>query len=186
MGRFPLLMRLVILLAVTDVAQAQPAADGPADNRAVGLGVPVSGVIVDMRVARGDRVKRGQILLVLDPRPFQLRLKALEATLARLRPERDERAQELQRAQELYDRTVLSDVELQQAQNAADRAAAAYQEAEIARELAALELEYSVLRAPGDGTVAGVEAGVGQVVISRCQAAVLIWFEPARAVDAVP
>jgi multidrug efflux system membrane fusion protein len=173
----PALFLLLLTLAGAVYAQGRPA-DGRTD-RAVVLGVPVSGVIGELHVAPGDQVKRGQRLLALDPRPFRLRLRAVEATVARLRPERDERARELERAQELYDRTVLSDVELQHARNAAEMAAAAYEEAESARELAALELEYSVLRAPSDGTVVGVEAAVGQVVVNRCQAAPLVWFEPA-------
>lgn len=169
----------IVLLSVAAAAYPQGSSpDAPTDG-AVGLGVPVSGVIVELGVAPGEQVKRGQPLLSLDPRPFRLRLRAVEATVARLRPARDERVRELERAQELYDRTVLSDVELQHARNAAEMAAAAYDEAESARDLAALQLEYSVLRAPSDGSVVGVEAAVGQVVVNRCQAVPLIWFEPA-------
>lgn len=170
---------LMLLLCVAAAAHAQGRSPSARTDGAVGLGVPVSGVIGELRVAPGAQVKRGQPLLSLDPRPFRLRLRAVEATVARLRPERDERARDLERAQELYDRTVLSDVELQRARNAAEMAAAAYEEAESARDLAALDLEYSVLRAPSDGSVVGVEAAVGQVVVNRCEAVPLVWFEPA-------
>jgi multidrug efflux system membrane fusion protein len=171
---------LVLLQSLAGGAGAQGRVADTHNDQAVALGVPVSGVVGELRVVTGDKVKRGQPLLALDPRPFRLRLRAVEATVARLRPERDERARDLERAQELYDRTVLSDVELQRARNAAEMAAAAYEEAESARQLAALELEYSVLRAPSDGTVVGVEAAVGQVVVNRCQAVPLVWFEPAQ------
>jgi multidrug efflux system membrane fusion protein len=172
-----------LTMMLLSVIGAQPAASLAAADpeQAVPLGIPVSGVIGEVRVAPGDRVKRGQRLISLDPRAFKLRLEGLEATVARLRPARDERARELERAQELYDRTVLSDVELQQARYAAEMAEAALQEAESARALAALDLEYSVLRAPYDGTVQRVDVGVGQVVVNRCQAMPLLWVEPSQA-----
>jgi multidrug efflux system membrane fusion protein len=167
-----------MMVSVTGMQVGQALAES-GKEQGVPLGVPVSGVVVEVRVAEGEQVKRGQRLLVLDPRPFRLRLEGLEATVRRLRPARDERLRELERAQDLYDRTVLSQVELQQAQNAADMAEAALQEAESARRLAELELEYSVLRAPRDGTVLRVHAGVGQVVVNRCEAVPLLWFEQA-------
>lgn len=179
-------MRLVAYLCVLLLALAARgglAADGagqggPQASRGTPIGVAVSGVVAEVLVSDGQRVNAGQLLLALDPRPFELKLAAARATVARLLPLRDERRRELERAEELYDRTVLSDVELQQARNAADAAEARYEEAVQLAALAELDLEYSRVRAPFAGTVRDLAVGPGSVVVSRCESAVVLRLVP--------
>lgn len=130
------------------------------------LSVPVSGVVQEVVARPGDRVQSDQVLLRLDPRPFRTRLARARANLDRATPEREEAQRELERARELYDRTVLSDHELQLARIAFAQADADQRIAEAALAQAELDLEYSVVRAPFDALVLDSHAEVGQTVIT--------------------
>lgn len=130
------------------------------------LSVPVSGVVQEVAVHPGDRVESNQVLLRLDPRPFRTRQARARAHLDRATPEREEAQRELERAQELYDRTVLSDHELQLAKIAFAQADAEQRIAEAALAQAELDLEYSVVRAPFQALVLDRHVEVGQTVIT--------------------
>jgi multidrug efflux system membrane fusion protein len=142
--------------------------------RRVELGAPVSGTVSAVPANPGDRVRRGQALVELDPRRFRARLAKAKAGLDQARLAREEAQREEERAVELYDRTVLSnrDVELARIDYAA--AKAAYETAQAALTQAELDFEYSVVRAPFEGVVVSRDAEVGQTVISTVQAATLV------------
>ena len=138
------------------------------------LSLPVSGVVSEILVKRGDHVQEGAELLKLDGRYAQARLDAAIANVARNRPGRDEAQRELDRAMELYDRTVLSDVELQQAKIDFAMKDAALQEAKAKEAEARLNLEYSTLKAPFDLIVLNNHVVVGQAVVNELSAEPLV------------
>jgi len=142
-------------------------------TRAV-LGVPVSGVIEQVPVVAGQRVRKGETLVSLDPRPFRLALQAARARVERLVPDIDEARRELARARDLYDRTVLSDHELQLAKIALARLVAERRVAEAKLAGARLEVEWSVLRAPFDGIVVEQHAVPGQSVAAELRITPLV------------
>jgi multidrug efflux system membrane fusion protein len=113
-------------------------------------------------------------LLKLDTRYAEARLRAARARVARFQPGRDEAEREMERAQELYDRTVLSDVELQQAKIDYAQKNAALQEARAQETEARLDLEYSVLKAPFDLVVLNNHVVTGQAVVNDFTAVPLI------------
>ena len=137
--------------------------------RKVILSVPVSGVVEEVMVSVGDRVEAGQALFRLDPRPFRNRLARARAELDRVVPAREEAQREFERAEELYDRTVLSEHERQLARIALARADAEQRVAESALAEAELELDYSVVRSPFAALVLEARVEVGQTVITRHQ-----------------
>ncbi|MFZ5655551.1 MAG: efflux RND transporter periplasmic adaptor subunit [Pseudomonadota bacterium] len=128
------------------------------------LAFRVGGALVERRVDVGDRVRRGELLAVLDPgdlqaqaRAAQARLVAAEAQLRRARADQA-RLATLGRDQ-LVSRSAVD------AQNAAAAAAqgevnAAHAALVVARNQAA----YTQLRAPRDGVIAARQAEAGQVV----------------------
>lgn len=143
-------------------------------ERRVELSTPVRGVISEVPAQAGQRVEAGGVLVRLDDRGFRAavsearsRLKSLEAVRAEARRERD-------RAEELYDRTVLSDHELQIAINEAKKAEADYAAARAALVQARLNLEYSAIRAPFNALVIDVQAEQGQTVLSDLQPTTLV------------
>ena len=84
----------------------------------VPLSLPVSGVVKKVFVKSGDQVKKGQVLISLDKTVFQARVNALLMAFKAAAADFSEAEKEWNRAQALYDRTVLSDYELQIKKNA--------------------------------------------------------------------
>jgi RND family efflux transporter MFP subunit len=136
-------------------------------SRRVELAMPVSGVVASVPVNAGERIVKGQLLLALDRAPFATAVTEAEAQLARRRIERDEAARDARQAQELYDRTVLSTVELENAKNKLARAEAHHKEAAAALERARYRLRVSSLRAPFEARVLTRRAEVGQSIAAE-------------------
>ena len=158
------------------------AADHPA--RLVGateqsLGVPLSGVITEVHVAPGDRVEAGEELLRLEQSGLAARVAATRARMEAEELARDEARREQERAQTLFDRTELSEHDLQIAINEGAAAEATYREAVAAHEQARLERAYSRLEAPVAGTVLAVEAHPGMAVSNRDRVRTLVRLRPA-------
>jgi RND family efflux transporter MFP subunit len=118
-------------------------------------------VVTEVRVRQGQQVSEGDTLVVLDDRLQKARVAEAAAVLEEARHDRDEGQRELERALDLYERTVLSQHELQVAQIAAARGEAAYQRASAALTEARLALEYTRLKAPFDALVLDVAARPG-------------------------
>lgn len=138
------------------------------------LSLPVSGVVKEVLVSEGQTVKQGKVMLRLDMRRVKARIQAAEARMSRHKPGRDEARRELERAKELFDRTVLSQVELDKAKNDYAEKNAALQEARAEVIEEKLNLEYSELKAPFDLVVLNVHAVKGQAVVNQFQAVPLI------------
>jgi multidrug efflux system membrane fusion protein len=143
-------------------------------SQATELSTATSGVVAQVRVNAGDTVKRGQLLLQLDQRALKARLDQAQAEVHYQRMHRDEAAKELARAEELYERTLLADHELDVAKIAAAQGEARYQGALAAEQLARQELAQSELRAPFDARVLARHVQPGQTVVSRFAAVPLL------------
>lgn len=148
--------------------------------RRVELGTPVSGVVTEVHADPGDRVAEGAPLVTLDPRPLAAALSSAEARQAKAEPARAEAERELERARELYERTLLSTHDLQLAEIGFAAADAELQAAQAAVQRARLDLEYSVVRAPFAGVVLARPAEPGQSVVSRLEARPLVVVAEAR------
>jgi RND family efflux transporter MFP subunit len=131
------------------------------------LALPVSGVVASVAAEAGARVAAGQVLAALDAAPFAAAVAAAEAQLARRKVEHDEAARDARQAQELYDRTVLSTVELENAKMKLTRAAAAVQEAQATLARERYRLRVSSLRAPFAARVLSRHVEVGQSVAAE-------------------
>ncbi len=128
------------------------------------LGLLESGVIAEVAVRPGQRVERGALLLRLDGREFEARVAAARARLADAKARDAEARRELERARELYERTLLSDHERQVAANAATSARARRDRARAELRLARLARERSRLLAPFSGVVTRLRAAPGMAV----------------------
>jgi RND family efflux transporter MFP subunit len=158
-----------LLLGVTTLASAQEYQARVAWSRSVDLSIPLSGVVSRVDVKVGQHVSKGDPLLSLDQRRLQVNLDRAQALLEASRQSRDEAQRELERALELYDRTVLSDHDKQMAQLGAAKADAQWLNAKAELANARIDLEQSRLDAPFDGLVTRVYASPGQVVSNRFQ-----------------
>ena len=128
--------------------------------RRVELGLGASGAIKTVAVEAGARAAKGQVLVALDDTPFK-------ATFEQARADRDEAARDYQQAKQLYERTVLAAVELENAKHKSVRAQARFTHAQYA-------LAQSRIEAPFDAWVLEVRAQPGQQVVNKLESRPLV------------
>lgn len=137
------------------------------------LAVPVNGVIKTVPAQVGDKVNKGQVLLSLDKSVFNAYFADAKAMLVSQTAIYKESQRELERATELYDRTVLSDHDLQIAKNKSLRAKANLAKTKANYIQREYNLRYSTLNAPFNLFVLARYAQVGEVVVSDVEAKIL-------------
>lgn len=143
-----------------------------ADN--VELTTRVSGVVEEVLVKPGQRVKKGAVLLRLDRAVLQARLDEATAEQARADADEADARRELERAEELFNRTVSSASELEAATLRHVRAKAALSGANARLMIAKKNLDDAELKAPFSGVVSSVPGGPGTVVTADCQPKTLV------------
>jgi RND family efflux transporter MFP subunit len=131
----------------------------------IAIGVRVAGRIEKYFVDEGQSVRAGDPLVAIDDRDYRARLERAEAQLATARANLVLHEGELRRAERLRGTGVIADQELEQKQNlsAVDQARIHELEAEV--ELARVELDYTVLRAPRDGVILAKLKEVGEIAV---------------------
>lgn len=128
------------------------------------LGLPVSGLVKQVNVNAGQVIEKGAVLLALDCAYYQARAKESTVLAEGLKPGllRAEKDRDL--ANELFDRTVLSEVEHQEAQHKYIEIKSRY-EAALARQSQSLWQQNNCnLIAADKLIVLGVKVSVGEMV----------------------
>ncbi|MES2739693.1 MAG: efflux RND transporter periplasmic adaptor subunit [Pseudomonadota bacterium] len=128
------------------------------------LGFRVGGKIVERKVDVGSVVKRGQVLMRLDPQDLQLSQAQAQAALRAAETSRDLARAELKRYQELREKNFVSQNVLDSKESADKSAQANVDSARAAYRGQTNLAGYSTLVADIDGVVTAVEAEAGQVV----------------------
>lgn len=146
----------------------------------VELTTRVSGVVDEVLVKPGQRVKKGAVLLRLDKTVLQARLDEATAERARAQADEADAKRDLERVEELFNRTVSSTTELDAAALRYARAQAALSVAHARRVIAQKNLSDAELKAPFDGVVSAVPGGPGTVVASDCQPKPLVILNSGR------
>ena len=124
----------------------------------------VDGQILEVQFREGQEVKKGQVLLRIDPRPFEAALRQSEAQAARDVASRDQAASQAKRYQELLDKNFISKDAYAQYRTNAQTADATSRASQAALENAKLNLEYTVIRSPIDGYVGRALLQAGNMV----------------------
>ncbi len=128
------------------------------------LGFRVGGKIVARKVNLGDVVKRGQILMQLDPQDLRLAQSQANAGLAAARSNHELAQTELKRYQDLRDKNFVSQAVLDAKVTAYRAARATYDQAVASYQGQSNQAGYATLVSDVAGVVTGVDAEVGQVV----------------------
>lgn len=129
----------------------------------------VSGTITEVRVSEGEAVKRGQTLFVIDQVPFEAALQmadanveAAEAAVATARLTADSK-------RKLFERGVVSDFELQTAENALATAKAQLAQMKAVQVDARNNYSYTMVKSPSDGVVGTIPFRAGTLVSPQIQ-----------------
>ncbi|WP_275227090.1 efflux RND transporter periplasmic adaptor subunit [Novosphingobium album (ex Liu et al. 2023)] len=128
------------------------------------VGFRVGGKVVERLVNAGDRVRRGQALMRIDPTDLGLALAVQRETVTAARAQAVQAAAEERRLRGLDKEGAITAQAYDQAKAAADSARAQLAAAEAAARAAGNARDYAVLRADADGVVVETLAEPGQVV----------------------
>lgn len=133
----------------------------------------VSGRITEVRFHDGQNVKQGDILLVIDPRPYEAAVSRAEANLASARTNADFARIEQQRAAGMIKTEAIAQRIYDERNNNLRVADAAVKAAEAELKTAQVDLEHAYVRAPITGRTSRAELTVGNIVQSGPAAPVL-------------
>lgn len=136
-------------------------------SKRVELSTPVNGVVQKVFANPGKIVAKGEVLVQLDPRVFKADLKYAQAKIKNTNEQSLESKRELDRQMDMYDRSMLSEHDLQVAKNNFSSAQALYHQAQASLTKAKLNLEYSAIRAPFNAVVINSAAIKGQIVAAE-------------------
>ena len=150
----------------------------------VNVGSQVSGIIQDLLVDYNTIVRKGDVIMRLDPSLFETQLEQARANLVRaeadverLRVALDDSRVQLRRAEDLAERELISMTELEAAQVAVRSAVAqlksneaAVTQAEASLSQNQVNLDHTVIRTPIDGIVISRLVDIGQTVAASLQA----------------
>ncbi|MGH6624867.1 MAG: efflux RND transporter periplasmic adaptor subunit, partial [Burkholderiaceae bacterium] len=109
-------------------------------------------------------VRTGETLATIDPQDYRLAAQASEAGLTAARVERDQQRADFKRSEELKAKGFISEADLDRRRATLDAAEARYLQASASAQTSGNQAGYSVLKAPHDAVVVGIDAEVGQVV----------------------
>ena len=128
------------------------------------LSFKVSGNIAAVNVEVGDKVRSGQTLMTLDPTDYQLQYEdtrqALRGAAARLK----NASSHFSRIEDLYESGSVSLADFENAKTAQDAADAQRSSLQKRLELLSVQIGYTRLKAPLDGTIVAVNNEVGEVI----------------------
>jgi len=124
----------------------------------------VQGFIQAIKYNDGDLVKAGDVLFVIEQKPYQLSLEQAEAGQSSAQADTKKAEADYKRQVDLAAKNIASQATLDQSTAAKDAAIAKQTQSEVDIEQAKLNLSYTEVKAPFDGIVTAREVSLGQLV----------------------
>ena len=124
----------------------------------------VGGRIVERDFQDGENLRKGQILFVVDPRPYKAQVDSAQATLAQAKAALELAKIQFARDQEVIGERAISRQDYDTKKNAVDVDQAQVDAAAAALETAQLNLEYCYIHSPINGRAGARLVDVGNVV----------------------
>lgn len=147
----------------------------------------VDGQVRAAAFAEGQPVRRGDVLVRLDPADFQARLRQAEANLARDRAQLAKAQTDVERYLALKAKGFVSEEKVGEMRTAAAAADAVVSADQAAADLSRLQLDYATVRAPIDGIVGARLVFPGSAVkVNDTPLAVVNRVRPLHVTFAVP
>jgi membrane fusion protein, multidrug efflux system len=133
----------------------------------------VAGAVQAAHFAEGALVKRGDLLVTIDPAPYAAEVERAQAQVAAAQARLSYAQIERERAQRLWAERFIAQTQVDNRVNAEQEAAANLRAAQAALQSARLNLGYTEVRAPVSGRVGKLEITVGNLVAAGPGAPVL-------------
>jgi membrane fusion protein, multidrug efflux system len=124
----------------------------------------VAGRITERHFQDGENLRKGQLLFVIDPRPYKAQLDSAQANLAQAKAALDLAKIQFARDQELVGTRAISKQDYDTKKNTVDVNEAQVEAAKAAIETAQINLEYCYIHSPIDGRAGARLVDVGNVV----------------------
>ncbi len=124
----------------------------------------VAGRITERHFQDGENLKQGQLLFVIDPRPYKAQVDAAQASLAQAKAALDLAKIQFARDEEVIGTRAISQQDYDTKKNAVDVDQAQVESGQAALETAQLNLEYCYIHSPIDGRAGARLVDVGNVV----------------------
>ena len=130
----------------------------------VNVGSQVSGTIDNLYVDFNSNVKKGDILLTIEPSVLQASVDEAMASLTSAKSQRDFAFSEYKRNKTLYNDGFISRAEMEQSETTYNQAEQSVKKAQSTYDRAVTNLSYATITSPVDGTVISRKVDVGQTV----------------------
>lgn len=124
----------------------------------------VSGQLIQSNVTAGQRVRKGDVLWLIDPTPYRDAVRQAEATLKTAEAELAYAQSSYQRMQEVIKSEAVSEIQLLQAEANVKKCEAALHSAEASLNTARTNLSYCQIKAPINGQITKGNYSVGAYI----------------------
>ena len=135
----------------------------------VNVGSQVSGTIDNLYVDFNSKVKKGDILLTIEPSVLQATVDEARASLDSTISQRNFAKNEYERNKILYSEGFISRAEMEQSQTQYEQSEQSVKRAQSTYDRAVTNLGYATISSPVDGTVISRKVDVGQTVAASFQ-----------------
>ncbi|MFH1146319.1 MAG: efflux RND transporter periplasmic adaptor subunit [Pseudomonadota bacterium] len=124
----------------------------------------IAGELMAVHFKEGRKVNRGDLLFTIDRRPFETRLKQLEADLARDKARLDNARKQVERYNSVVGKGFVSEESCDKVRTEASTLEATVKADEAAIETAKLEIQYCTIKSPIAGYTGEVKVDQGNVI----------------------
>ncbi|XZG70922.1 efflux RND transporter periplasmic adaptor subunit [Chitinibacteraceae bacterium HSL-7] len=128
------------------------------------LAFRIGGKLIERRADIGTQVRKGDVIARIDPSDAALSAQAASAQAAAAKARLAQAEMDFERARSLFDKSFVSQAEVDTKKTALDAAREATRQAGAQQQLAGNQAQYATLHASVDGVVTAVMAEPGQVV----------------------
>lgn len=156
-----------------DVSMTVVATGSISAVKTVQVGSQVSGIIARLHADFNSRVTKGQLLVELDPTPFEAITAQRRADLAGAEVQHRNNGVTFERMKRLLQEDLVAESEYDAAKAAVEASEATVQQARAALSQSEANLSYTKIRSPIDGVVVDRQYDIGQTVAASFQAPTL-------------
>ncbi len=124
----------------------------------------IEGQLVVANVKEGDEIKKGQLLFIIDPRPYEETVRQAEANLLRDKAQLEFARADLERYEELYKEQLISKQQFEKIKTNYESLKAILKADEAILKNARLNLNYCYIHSPIDGKIGSLFVHPGNMI----------------------